>query len=299
MSILIGLEASMQRIAYYITFIMSLAFLGFDRQLYYNEHGYVAHLFVGKGDKDHMQSDLLKKLDSDGSCLLEKLNRLAADHGWVPNELEALRDECDGFFSVTAGAIHFKDLGPRTESHVVQTLKQSTATFSATSTVLTRLDTGLAANLWDADNRKELESHCSNISMCREELALAFGIHKRDHKRYEISTQVPYRHIRQIGSGAMGLADVVYCTGHSTPTRIFARKQIQLRRRNVVLLEMIKKEVESLKKLKHRNIVRKHTRIGLFFAIIMEPVGSCDLREWMNHAADSDFPNFHLAVVPD
>ncbi|KAH8654359.1 hypothetical protein BGZ61DRAFT_487091 [Ilyonectria robusta] len=122
------------------------------------------------------------------------------------------------------------------------------------------------------------------------------------HHRYNDVDAVPFKSIKLIGGGAVGVVDEVLGLAGPFRNRVYARKTIVLVEdpagREAELLE-IEKEVEILREASHHHIVKLVTTY-LFddnYAIVMDPRADSHLERSLQQNARSGRKDIHLVWV--
>jgi len=115
------------------------------------------------------------------------------------------------------------------------------------------------------------------------------------HRHFPSADDVPFIKLEDLGKGAFGYVDRVIST---ISHKEYARKLIPRGRtfqRDRKILRDFERELGTLKKLRHRHIVRL---IGSytdprFVGIVMSPVAECDLKDYLNNCVSDSKSNLH------
>ncbi|KAH6663458.1 kinase-like domain-containing protein [Halenospora varia] len=174
-----------------------------------------------------------------------------------------------------------------TASHKVQTLVHRNDRFESQA-----VDTGtslLVSNFPpDPLPDNEAERLPGSTDLFSSEIAFA-------HREYSSHKTVPFVSIKQLGHGSLGSVDAVLDTNNREGPPL-ARKVIRLpnmsRKR---LLPLIQQEVEVLRGLSHKHIVRilstyETISVPRQFGILIFPAGDEDLSHYLERIGEDDFP---------
>ncbi|KAH0562659.1 hypothetical protein GP486_002665 [Trichoglossum hirsutum] len=106
----------------------------------------------------------------------------------------------------------------------------------------------------------------------------------KPHQEYQLVTEVPFEHIRDLGQGSHGIVDEVESLPGAAPlTGRFARKVIRAPSGSRPNFRPIRDEVDIVKRLRHHHIIQVVTTytVQWRFAIIISPVTETNLKEFL------------------
>ncbi|KAF2808464.1 kinase-like protein, partial [Mytilinidion resinicola] len=108
------------------------------------------------------------------------------------------------------------------------------------------------------------------------------------HEDYESPRDVPYRHIDVLGNGHYGFVDEVEAKSQQadgSTAVTYARKTILVQKaRSAETTRRIRNEIDIMKRLDHEHVIRIAATytVGNRFAILMQPVATMNLAEYMD-----------------